>query len=794
MSTNLRKKSPTKHSSSKNRSNKTASKVKSYIFTGLKLIFAGTLLVCLFVLIKYGKMTLEYKEYAAQIVADSSVFKSSLTTVVYDSNGETVANLCAEKDSYYLDSEEIPYLIKRAFITSEDRKFYEHDGLDYMAIGRAFIALLRNDGEVTQGGSTITQQLARNIFLSHEVSIERKVKEMFIATELENAYTKDEILEFYINNIYFGNGFYGIEAASRGYFNKTITDLSYSEMLFLCAIPNSPSKYDPFTNIDATLGRRDLLAKQLYEQEEIDISIYTDITTETITLSPSENIKHDYVETFIRYCATRELMKARGFTFLYEFTSKESEKAYNEHYTEEYNYCNNLLFTGGYRIYTTIDMTKQKQLQTTVNNTLKDYTSTNDNGIYELQASATTIDNLTGFVVAIVGGREQEHVGYSLNRAFQSHRQPGSSIKPLIVYTPAFERGYTPDTIVLDEKFDGGPVNADKSYLGEITVRTAVEKSKNTIAWKIFNTIGTHTCLNYLVQMDYKKIVPEDYVPAASIGGFTYGTSSYEMASGFATLANSGVYRNPTCILKITDADGTVILDNTGNTKGSRVIYEENAANTMTNVLKGVLTKGTGRRYQLDNAICAAKTGTTNNNYDSWFVGYSYYYTTSVWCGYDMPKSMADGTATTFAGTIWNSYMSYLHTDLPQIDIGNYVETPGLDTDIPDEERETDEFGNIIEPSTESPTDEHGNLIETPTDENGNPVDSPTDEHGNLIETGTNESSSYDAENTSDSNGEENTTVRPGSGDGSEIETGTYIPDDIQSGSYEEETTSTPLP
>ena len=764
MATSRQKKSPTKHSNSKSRRQKssTANKIKFYIFTGLKLIFAGTLLVCLFLLIKYGNMTLEYKDYAAKLVSDASAFKSSLTTIVYDSNGETIANLCAEKDSYYLDDDDIPYLVKRAFITSEDRKFYEHDGVDYLAIGRAFIALLKNDGEITQGGSTITQQLARNIFLSHEVSIERKVKEMFIATELENAYTKDEILEFYINNIYFGNGFYGIEAASRGYFDKTITELTYSQMLFLCAIPNSPSKYDPFTNIDATLSRRNLLAKQLYEQGEIDISLYTEITTETINLNPSKDIKHDYVETFVRYCATRELMKARGFTFLSEFSSKETEKAYNEHYTEEYNYCNNLLFTGGYRIYSTIDMTKQTQLQNTVNNTLANYTSVNEDGIYELQASATTIDNLTGFVVAIVGGRQQEHAGYSLNRAFQSYRQPGSSIKPLIVYTPAFERNYTPDTIVLDEKFDGGPVNADKSYLGQITIRTAVEKSKNTVAWKIFDAIGAKTCLEYLVDMGYKRIVREDYVPAASIGGFTYGTSSYEMATGFSTLANNGIYRTPTCILKITDASGNVILDNTGNKDNNQLIYEENAANTMTNVLKGVLTRGTGRKYQVKNAICAAKTGTTNNNYDSWFVGYSYYYTTSVWCGYDMPKSMADGTATTFAGKIWNSYMTYLHDNLPQIDIGSYIDTPGLDTDIETPEIGTDENGNPIDPSTESPTDEHGNIIENTT---SNSTDNETD-----------------------------TTPPAGSADGSDIETDTYIPDDIQSGTYEEETTASVIP
>ena len=759
MSTKSKKRSRKK--TSKRKSSAKSSVIKSRIKTGLKLILAGTLLVCLFVIIKYGAMMIEYKNYAKELVSDRNVFRQSLTTVVYDSNGEIIANLCAEKDSYYLTSDEIPYLIKRAFVTTEDRKFYEHSGLDYKAILRAFVALIQNDGEVTQGGSTITQQLARNIFLSHEVSIERKVKEMFIATELENAYTKDEILEFYINNIYFGNGFYGIEAASMGYFSKTVTDLTNSEMLFLCAIPNSPSKYDPFVDATATAGRRDLIAKILYEQGEIDEILYNEIVDEIIVLNPSENIKHDYVETFVRYCATRELMRARGFTFMYEFSSEESEEAYRELYATEYSYCNNLLFTGGYRIYTTIDMTKQTELQKTVDETLADYTETNDEGIYTFQASATTIDNLTGFVVAIVGGREQEHAGYSLNRAFQSFRQPGSSIKPLIVYTPAFERGYTPDTTVIDEKFSGGPSNADKTYLGEIDIRTAVEKSKNTIAWKLFDTIGTHTCLNYLLKMDFSKIVDTDYVPAASLGGLTYGVSSYEMASAYSTLENSGVYRNPTCILKITDDDGNIILDNTGNSAGARVIYEANAANTMTNVLKGVLVRGTGRNYQVDNAICAAKTGTTNNNYDSWFTGYSYYYTTAVWCGYDLPREMNDGVAVTCAGNIWQSYMTYLHEDLDLMDIGNYIATPGIEGEtLPQEttepetdengnlinstgESETDENGNLINSTGESETDENGNLInstgESETDENGNLIESPTDENGNLIESETDE-------------------------------------------------------
>ena len=785
-------KTRTKKSSSKTKKNspnkKQISEAKQLrnkrIKLGVKLVIAGTLLVCLFVILKYGSMVMRYKNYAKELVADRDSFKSSLTTLVYDSEGEQIINLCAEKDSYYLESDAIPYLVKRTFVISEDRKFYEHKGVDFKAITRAFVALVKNNGEVTQGGSTITQQLARNIFLSHEVSMERKVKEMFIATELENAYTKDEILEFYINNIYFGNGFYGIEAASMGYFNKTVTELTNSEMLFLCAIPNNPTKYDPLENMEHTINRRNLLAKQLYEQKEIDETLYNELISQDIIIYLAKDTKYDYVETFVRYCATRELMRARGFVFVYEFDSIEAEAAYDEAYNEEYSYCNGLLFTGGYRIYTSIDMEKQAQLQKTVNDYLANYIDVNEEGIYKFQGSSTCIDNITGLVVAIVGGREQEHTGYSLNRAFQSYRQPGSTIKPILVYTPAFERGYTPDTTIIDEKFEGGPSNADKSYAGAMDIRTAVEKSKNTVAWKLFDKIGAYTAIPYLLRMDFKKIVPTDYVNAASIGGLTYGVSTYEMASAYSTLSNSGIYRNPTCIAKIVDNNGNVVVDNTGDKIASKRIYEENAADTMTNVLLGVLTKGTGKKYPVEGVTCAAKTGTTNNNYDSWFVGYSYYYTTAVWCGYDMPAPMDDGYDVTCPGLIWQSYMTYLHKGLPDIEIGNYVDTPGLEGEtVPEEtttmEVETDENGNVIEPVT----DEYGNVIEPVTDIQPKPDDIFTDQP-TTEETVEESSSKWEGETIPS---EEETTTEmitesPTDEYGNVIEpfTGIYVPEELE--------------
>lgn len=649
--------------------------IKKYIKRFFIGIGIAVLLIILFLVIKYGSLLLKYKNEAEALVeaGGEDIFKSSLTSIVYDSNGKVLAELCGSRDSYYLDDNEIPYIVKRAFIVSEDRKFYEHSGVDYSGIARAVFSLIENEGEVTQGGSTITQQLARNIFLSHEVNLERKIKEIFIAWELEDRYDKNKILEFYINNIYFGNGLYGIEAAAEAYFNTNVTNLSVSEMVFLCAIPNNPTLYNPVTNMENTLKRRDRILKQMFEQGEIDITLYTEAINENIVLSPGEKLINNYEETFIRYCATLELMRVNGFEFRNEFETDEEENEYKEKYNEAYNKWNSMLFIGGYRIYTTIDEKMQEILQKNIDTVLESYNETNDEGIYSFQSSATCIDNATGYVVAIVGGRTQEHEGYTLNRAFQSFRQPGSSIKPLLVYTPVLEREYTPDTLVVDEKFEGGPKNATGYYIGNTNIRTAVEQSINTIAWKLLEEIGVKTGISYLKEMNFKRIVKEDYVPSVAVGGFTYGTSSYEMAAGYATIANDGIYRNPTCIRKITDCDGNIILDNGINTNNQKKIYQSNATRMMTDILKGVLTNGTGRKYNIDNAICAGKTGTTNDVKDVWFAGYSHYYTAVVWCGYDLPQTIDNEYGKDCAGLIWQGFMREVHEGKDIVEFNPYI-------------------------------------------------------------------------------------------------------------------------
>ena len=289
-----------------------------------------------------------------------------------------------------------------------------------------------------------------------------------------------------------------------------------------------------------------------------------------------------------------------------------------------------------------------------------EFTEVNAEGIYELQASAVCIDNETGYVVAIVGGREQEYAGYTLNRAYQSFRQPGSSIKPLVIYTPWFERGLTPDTMVLDAKFEGGPKNAGY-YLGEITARVAVEQSQNTVAWKLFTELTPEVGLSYLKNMKFRRIVATDYVPAASLGGLTYGTSALEMASAYATLENDGIFRSPTCIMRITDIDGKDVV---GETITEKRIYEKNATRIMTNVLKDVMTIGTARKSNLESAIAAGKTGTTNHKKDGWFIGYTSYYTTSVWVGCDMPKQIEGLAGSSYPLSMWKTYMEIIHNML----------------------------------------------------------------------------------------------------------------------------------
>ncbi len=658
-----------------NKNKKGKSPLRRKIKLTIQLIILLTLLTMLGVLLyfylNYGKTILQLQSEAKYMVDKSTedTFKSSLTSLVYDSGGYLISELKAEKDVYYINYEDIPTAAIDAFLATEDRKFFEHDGIDYWANVRAAIALIKHKGQITQGASTITQQLARGIFLTQEVTYTRKIKELFVAQEIEKRYDKYEIMEYYLNSIYFANGHYGIQAAAQAYFGKGVSSLSLSQISFLCAIPNNPNLYNPLTNKGNTLKRRDRILKQMYENEMISQEDYEKALEEKITLIDTSSDKKNYVETYAYYCAIRALMKEQGFEFLYQFDSKEEEEAYEEAYEDLYYSFQKDLYVKGYRIYTSIDLDKQKLLQQKLDDSLAEFEDKNTEGIYKMQGAAVCIDNDTGRIVSVVGGREQELGGYTLNRAFQSYRQPGSAIKPLIVYTPAFERDYTPESLVDDTYFEGGPKNSGGSYLGEIKLQKAIESSKNVIAWKVFEEITPKVGLSYLHKMNFARLSEQDYILAASLGGFTYGVSPVEMAAAFSALENDGYYREPTCIVKIMDAEGNEIVSDSTH---SKQIYETNGARIMTEALTGVIKRGTAKGKGLSHTISAGKTGTTNDKKDGWFVGYTPYYTTSVWVGYDIPESVKNLMGSTYPLKIWHNFMEEIHTSSMNRDFEYY--------------------------------------------------------------------------------------------------------------------------
>lgn len=613
---------------------------------------------------KYGKDIFAMQEEARAIVQSSSVetFRASETSIAYNKKGKQIAVLKGDKDAYYLDIDSIPQWAKDAMIVTEDKKFYKHKGIDGKGILRAFVTLIKNNGEKKQGASTITQQLARGVFLNTDKTYERKIKEIFIAMELEGKYTKSQILEFYLNTIFFANGYYGIEAAAKGYFSKSSQELTLGQICFLCAIPNNPTLYDPEKNYDNTVARKNRILDQMLADGVINQVAYDEAYNEKIELNIQEVKKRNYVQTFITYCATKALMKENGFRFRSDFDSDADREVYENEYDDAYATAQKMLLNNGYRIYTSIDLKKQKSLQKAVNAELSGFKEKSKDGTYQMQGSAVCIDNSTGRVVAIVGGRSQETEGYSLNRAYQSYRQPGSSIKPLIVYTPSLERGSTASTTVHDHKFDGGPSNSNGRYYGYVSIRFAVEQSLNTVAWQLFEKLKPEVGLDYLLQMNFNRIVKSDYYLSASLGGLTYGVSSLEMASAYATLENNGRYREPTCIIKILDSDGGVIV---GDDIKEKTIYNADAANSMVDILKGVIARGTARGLGLDNGMpSAGKTGTTNDKKDGWFCGFTPYYTTAVWVGYDSPKTVSDLYGSSYPGRIWHTFMNEINSSL----------------------------------------------------------------------------------------------------------------------------------
>ena len=372
-----------------------------------------TLVVTLLIYNKFGPEVIAARDEAVQLVNESTVdtFRATETSLVYDQGGRQIAVLKGDKDVYYVQLEDIPQAAIDAMVVTEDKKFFQHKGIDVKAIAAAFLSLVRNSGQIKRGASTITQQLARNVFLSHAVTWTRKVKEIFISLHLEKKYTKNQLMEFYLNNIYFANGYYGIEAASRGYFNKSCNELDLAEITFICSIPNSPTRYDPIEKFENTDARKVRILDQMLADNKITDVEYNEAYNYTIELDIPEVKKKNYVETYVMYSTVRALMKAEGFVFKNLFSTDAEKAEYDESYGEMYSQCQQSLYRSGYRIYTSIDMKKQRALQKSINEELEGNKEKGDDGIYEFQGAGVCIDNDTGRVVAAVGGRSQSITG-----------------------------------------------------------------------------------------------------------------------------------------------------------------------------------------------------------------------------------------------------------------------------------------------------------------------------------------------------------------------------------------------
>lgn len=627
----------------------------------------GTVLVGILVYARVKPDLDQCREIAYDKLAqmERTDFSMLSDTVIYDKDGGQIGLINAGHYQY-VDISHISMNIQNAYIAQEDRRFKSHTGVDWIATFRAGLALVKHGGHVTQGGSTITQQVIKNTYLTQEQTFTRKIVEILLAPEIEKKYSKADIMEFYCNTNFYGHQCYGVEAASRYYFGKHAADLRVDEAAVLVGISNSPSAYDPVAHPKASLEKRNDVLASMHEtgfltDEEYGTAISRQLS---VVQQESEGTDENYQSSYAIHCAALELMKMDDFKFQYTFADKEDYTAYTERYKTAYTEKSDLIRAGGFQIYTSLDSTLQEMLQAGIDQGLASYTELQDNGKFALQGAGVIVDNQTNYVAAIVGGRGSED---QFNRAYLSARQPGSTIKPLIDYGPAFDTGeYYPTRMVDDHKWEDGPSNSGGHYYGRVSVREALNRSLNTVAWQILEDIGVNYGLDYLGQMEFQKLTYVDNdVPSLSIGGFTNGVRVVDMAKGYSTLANNGVYNDRTCITKILhEHDGELSKDMKASTKQ---VYRDDSAFMLTDILKGTLTEsyGTGRGLALDNGMPAAgKTGTTNSSKDTWFCGYTRYYTTAVWIGYDIPRDMPGIYGATYAGRIWKTVMNELHTGL----------------------------------------------------------------------------------------------------------------------------------
>ncbi len=675
-------------------------------------------------------------------VSNVNVAPAGYSTTVYDNEGHQLTKLIAENSNrIYVTLDKIPEHTQNAFIAIEDERFREHNGIDIQGIFRAGVVAITS-GDLSQGASTITQQLLKNnVFTgwTSESSItekfKRKFQEQYCAVQLEKYMDKDTILENYLNTINLGQGTLGVQAASNRYFGKPVSGLTISESAVIASITQNPSRWNPISHPENNAGRREEVLRKMRDQGFI---------TETEFEEAMADDVYDRIKK-VDETTERETVYTYFVDELTEQVINDLQEIKGYSYTQAYN----ALYSGGLSIFTTQDPAIQKICDEEFANpenypeATKLYLScqltyTDENGdpvnfsnrAYEKkasdmiftseedamakveeykamqeekgytyvaetvsltpqpQASIAVVEQSTGKVVALVGGRGDKKASLTLNRATDTKRQPGSTFKVLSAYAPALDScGKNLASTQVDEPYNyanGRPVsNWYSGYKGLCTYRYGIEQSLNIVAVKTLTEITPQLGYDYLLNFGFTTLVKKrtepngtvtsDITQALALGGVTDGVTNIELTNAFATIANGGTYTRPLYYTKIMDHDGNVLLENTAKT---RRVIKETTAYLLTDAMKDVVTKGTGARVKFENMAIAGKTGTTSSNVDVWFAGYTPYYTSAVWAGYDNNIHMS-GSETNTAKTIWRAIMSRIHENLEYKD---FVKPEGIET------------------------------------------------------------------------------------------------------------------
>ncbi|HEY3997303.1 MAG TPA: PBP1A family penicillin-binding protein [Candidatus Xenobia bacterium] len=551
-------------------------------------------------------------------------YEPSETTNIYSADGKLIATLFKE-NRIWARFDKIPQVLKDAFIATEDARFYEHSGVDPVGIARAAVADLEGQ-HASQGASTITMQLTRGIFLSPEVSAERKIREILLAMQIEKRFTKDEIFELYMNQIYFGSGAYGVEAAAHTYFGKKLKDLTLDEAAVIAGLPAAPSEYSPLVNPKAAKERQIWVLTRMQATQKINHQQMADAIERPIVTAHQHRqealLKYPYFTTYV----------------IHELSQR---------------YPEDVLYRGGLRVYTTLDTRMQKQAQQAV----VDGIANRGLSYNAHQSALVCVENGTGFIKAMVGGTKWS-IKNQFNRAWQSTRQPGSSFK-IFVYSAAMEDGYTPDSIITDApvsfKVSANetytPKNSDGRFWGSMPLWRTVQFSRDIPAIRMANQVGLNRVIDVANHMGIKERIPQNL----SIALGAVDVTPLEMASAFTVIPQLGIRIESTPIKLIKDFEGNIIEDNR-NPYNKESVLSEATCSSMISMMRKVIEAGTGTSANIGRPACG-KTGTTDQHRDAWFVGFSPEYSTAVWVGNDDYSRMAGAYGGDVAAPIWGAFM-----------------------------------------------------------------------------------------------------------------------------------------